>query len=112
MIMLENKTLGMIFYNPSLRTRLSTQRAGFNLGMDVIVMNIGSDGWALEFEDGAIMNSNKAEHIKETAEVISQYCDIIAINKFIFFTFSFFSQIFHVFSICGALHLPFAVIFT
>jgi N-succinyl-L-ornithine transcarbamylase len=78
----ENKTLGMIFYNPSLRTRLSTQRAGFNLGMNVIVMNIGSDGWALEFEDGAVMNSDKAEHIKEAAEVISQYCDIIAIRTF------------------------------
>ena len=78
----ENKTLGMIFYNPSLRTRLSTQRAGFNLGMNVIVMNIGSDGWALEFEDGAVMNGNKAEHIKEAAEVISQYCDIIAIRTF------------------------------
>jgi N-succinyl-L-ornithine transcarbamylase len=78
----ENKTLGMIFYNPSLRTRLSTQRAGFNLGMNVIVLNIGSDGWALEFEDGAVMNSDKAEHIKEAAEVISQYCDIIAIRTF------------------------------
>ena len=78
----ENKTLGMIFYNPSLRTRLSTQRAGFNLGMNVIVMNIGSDGWALEFEDGAVMNGNKAEHVKEAAEVISQYCDIIAIRTF------------------------------
>ena len=78
----ENKTLGMIFYNPSLRTRLSTQRAGFNLGMNVIVMNIGSDGWALEFEDGAVMNSDKAEHIKEAAEVISQYCDVIAIRTF------------------------------
>ena len=78
----ENKTLGMIFYNPSLRTRLSTQRAGFNLGMNVIVMNIGSDGWALEFEDGAVMNGNKAEHIKEAAEVISQYCDVIAIRTF------------------------------
>jgi len=78
----ENKTLGMIFYNPSLRTRLSTQRAGFNLGMNVIVMNIGSDGWALEFEDGAVMNSDKAEHIKEAAEVISQYCNIIAIRTF------------------------------
>lgn len=78
----DNKTLGMIFYNPSLRTRLSTQRAGFNLGMNVIVMNIGSDGWALEFEDGALMNSDKAEHIKEAAEVISQYCDVIAIRTF------------------------------
>lgn len=78
----ENKTLGMIFYNPSLRTRLSTQRAGFNLGMNVIVMNIGSDGWALEFEDGAVMNGDKAEHIKEAAEVISQYCDVIAIRTF------------------------------
>lgn len=77
-----NKTLGLIFYNPSLRTRLSTQRAGFNLGMNVIVMNINKDSWELEFEDGAIMNMDKAEHIKEAAKVISLYCDVIAIRTF------------------------------
>lgn len=77
-----NKTLGLIFYNPSLRTRLSTQRAGFNLGMNVIVMNINKDSWELEFEDGAIMNMDKAEHIKEAAKVISLYCDVIAVRTF------------------------------
>ncbi|SHF88164.1 ornithine carbamoyltransferase [Salegentibacter echinorum] len=78
----KGKTLGMLFFNPSLRTRLSTEKAAKLLGMDVLVMNAGSDGWALEFEDGAIMNSNKAEHIKEAAAVLSQYCDIIAVRAF------------------------------
>lgn len=78
----ENKTIGLLFLNPSLRTRLSTQKAAINVGMNTIVMNLNSDGWNLEFEDGAIMNGNKAEHIKEAAQVISQYCDIIAIRSF------------------------------
>ncbi|UOK42050.1 MULTISPECIES: N-acetylornithine carbamoyltransferase [Flavobacterium] len=78
----ENKTIGLLFFNPSLRTRLSTQKAATNLGMNTIVMNLNNDGWNLEFEDGAIMNGNKAEHIKEAAQVISQYCDIIAIRSF------------------------------
>ena len=78
----KHKTLGMLFYNPSLRTRLSTQKAAFNLGMNVIVMNFTNEGWDLEFEDGTIMNSNKAEHIKEAAQVLSQYCNIIAIRAF------------------------------
>jgi len=78
----KGKTLGMLFFNPSLRTRLSTEKAAKLLGMDVLVMNAGSDGWALEFEDGAIMDSNKAEHIKEAAAVLSQYCDIIAVRAF------------------------------
>lgn len=78
----KGKTLGMLFFNPSLRTRLSTEKAAKLLGMDVLVMNAASDGWALEFEDGAIMNSNKAEHIKEAAAVLSQYCDIIAVRAF------------------------------
>ena len=76
------KTLGMLFFNPSLRTRLSTEKAGKLLGMEVMVMNVGTDGWALEFEDGAVMNSDKAEHIKEAAAVLSQYCDIIAVRAF------------------------------
>jgi N-succinyl-L-ornithine transcarbamylase len=76
------KTLGMLFFNPSLRTRLSTEKAAKLLGMEVMVMNADRDGWALEFEDGAIMNSNKAEHIKEAAAVLSQYCDIIAVRAF------------------------------
>ncbi|MEO8515628.1 MAG: N-acetylornithine carbamoyltransferase [Flavobacterium sp.] len=78
----ENKTLGLLFFNPSLRTRLSTQKAGANLGMNCITMNLNTEGWSLEFEDGAVMNSDKVEHIKEAAQVISQYCDIIAIRSF------------------------------
>nr|WP_294935351.1 N-acetylornithine carbamoyltransferase [uncultured Flavobacterium sp.] len=78
----ENKTIGLLFFNPSLRTRLSTQKAAANLGMNTIVMNLNNDGWSLEFEDGAVMDGNKAEHIKEAAQVISQYCDIIAIRSF------------------------------
>jgi len=78
----KDKTLGMLFFNPSLRTRLSTEKAAKLLGMEVMVMNINSDGWALEFEDGQVMDSNKAEHIKEGAAVLSQYCDIIAVRAF------------------------------
>ncbi len=78
----KGKTLGMLFFNPSLRTRLSTEKAGKLLGMEVMVMNAGSDSWKLEFEDGAIMDSDKAEHIKEAAAVLSQYCDIIAVRAF------------------------------
>ena len=78
----KNKTLVMLFFNSSLRTRLSTQKAAINLGMNVMVMNFGSEGWTLEYEDGAIMNSGASEHIKEAAEVVSQYSDIIAIRAF------------------------------
>lgn len=78
----KNKTLGMLFFNPSLRTRLSTQKAALNLGMNVMVMNFGTEGWTLEYEDGAIMNSGSSEHIKEAASVVSQYCDIIAVRAF------------------------------
>jgi N-succinyl-L-ornithine transcarbamylase len=78
----EGKTLGMLFFNPSLRTRLSTEKAAKLLGMHVMVMNADKDGWALEFEDGAVMNSDKAEHIKEAAAVLSQYCDIVAVRAF------------------------------
>ena len=78
----ENKTIGLLFFNPSLRTRLSTQKAAVNLGMDVIVMNFGSEGWQLEFEDGTVMNGTKSEHIKEAAQVVSQYCDIVAVRAF------------------------------
>jgi N-succinyl-L-ornithine transcarbamylase len=78
----KNKTLGLLFFNPSLRTRLSTQKAAMNLGMHTMVMNLNTEGWLLEFEDGAIMDGNKAEHIREAAQVVSQYCDIIAIRSF------------------------------
>ena len=78
----KRKTICLLFFNNSLRTRLSTQKAAHNLGMDTIVMNFGAEGWQLEYKDGAIMNQNKAEHVKEAAQVISQYCDIIAIRAF------------------------------
>jgi len=78
----KDKTLGLLFFNPSLRTRLSTQKAAQNLGMNTMVMNFDKEGWALEFEDGTVMNQGKSEHIKEAARVISQFCDIIAIRAF------------------------------
>ncbi|MCB0430303.1 MAG: N-acetylornithine carbamoyltransferase [Flavobacteriales bacterium] len=77
-----NKTLGLIFLNPSLRTRLSTQKAAMNLGMQVMVMNMGQDGWALETADGIVMNGQTAEHIREAAAVIGQYCDVIGVRSF------------------------------
>jgi N-succinyl-L-ornithine transcarbamylase len=77
-----NKTLGLLFFNSSLRTRLSTQKAAQNLGMQVMVMNVSQDGWALEMEDGVVMNGDKAEHVKEAAAVIGQYCDIIGVRSF------------------------------
>ncbi len=75
------KTLIMLFFNSSLRTRLSTEKAAKNLGMQAMVLNV-TDAWNLEHEDGAVMNLDKAEHIKEAARVISQYGDIIAIRAF------------------------------
>ena len=78
----KHKTLGLLFFNASLRTRLSTQKAALNLGMDPIVMNVSGDAWGIEFGDGTIMNGNTAEHIKEAAAVISQYCDVIAVRAF------------------------------
>ncbi|WP_299553980.1 N-acetylornithine carbamoyltransferase [Seonamhaeicola sp.] len=78
----KNKTLGLLFFNSSLRTRLSTQKAALNLGMNPIVMNVSGDAWGLEFDDGTIMSGNTAEHIKEAAAVVSQYCDIIAVRAF------------------------------
>jgi N-succinyl-L-ornithine transcarbamylase len=78
----KGKTIGLLFLNPSLRTRMSTQRAAYNLGMNVMVLNLDKDSWQIEFEDGAVMNSTKSEHIKEAAGVISQYCDIVGIRCF------------------------------
>lgn len=78
----KNKTLGLLFFNSSLRTRLSTQKAALNLGMNPIVMNVSGDAWGIEFEDGSVMNGTTAEHIKEAAAVASQYCDIIAVRAF------------------------------
>ena len=77
-----DKTLGLLFFNPSLRTRLSSQKAAMNLGMNVMVMNLNNDGWSIELEDGTVMNEGTQEHIKEAAGVISQYCDIIGIRTF------------------------------
>ena len=79
---LKNKVLGLIFFNPSLRTRLSTQKAAINLGLKCIVMNFKDDGWQLELDDNIIMSGNKAEHIKDAAKVISQYCDVVGIRAF------------------------------
>lgn len=78
----KHKTLGLIFYNSSLRTRMSSQKAAYNLGMDVITLNIGSDGWQLESKDGVVMDQGTAEHIKEAAAVISEYVDVIGIRCF------------------------------
>jgi N-succinyl-L-ornithine transcarbamylase len=78
----KGKTLALLFMNPSLRTRMSTQKAAYNLGMNVMVLNLDKDSWQMEFEDGAIMNSTKSEHIKEAAGVISQYCDIVGVRAF------------------------------
>ena len=78
----ENKVLALVFFNPSLRTRMSTQRAAYNLGMDVMVMNVGQDSWKLEMNDGTLMDGSSQEHIKDAVEVISQYCDIIGIRSF------------------------------
>ncbi|WP_103865942.1 N-acetylornithine carbamoyltransferase [Aquimarina sp. I32.4] len=77
-----DKTIGLLFFNPSLRTRLSTQKAALNLGMNVIVMNFTGEGWSLEYGDGIIMNQGNSEHIKEAAQVVSQYCDVLGIRAF------------------------------
>lgn len=78
----KGRTLGLLFLNPSLRTRISTEMAAKNLGMHTIVLNIDKDGWKLELEDGVVMNQGSQEHIREAAGVLSQYCDIIGIRCF------------------------------
>ncbi len=78
----KDKTIGLLFFNSSLRTRLSTQKAALNLGVNPIVMNVSGDAWGIEFGDGTVMNGNTAEHIKEASAVVSQYCDIIAVRAF------------------------------
>ncbi|WP_111682209.1 N-acetylornithine carbamoyltransferase [Winogradskyella tangerina] len=77
----KHKTLVMLFFNSSLRTRLSTEKAAQNLGMKTMVLNI-NNAWNLEFDDGTVMNLNTSEHIKEAARVISQYADLIAVRAF------------------------------
>ena len=68
-----DKRIGLLFLNPSLRTRLSTQVAAQQLGLEVIVFNVDKDGWALEFEDGAIMSGNTVEHVKDAAPILGNY---------------------------------------
>jgi N-succinyl-L-ornithine transcarbamylase len=76
------KRIGLLFLNPSLRTRLSTQVAARNLGMEAIVFNVDKEGWALEFEEGAIMSGNTVEHVKDAAPVLGQYFDVLCIRTF------------------------------
>ena len=76
------KRIGCLFLNPSMRTRLSTQIAAQNLGMEVIVFNVGSEGWALEFEEEAIMSGSTVEHVKDAAPIMGKYFDILAIRTF------------------------------
>lgn len=78
----KGKRIGLIFLNPSMRTRLSTQIAAQNLGMEVIVFNAGQDGWSLEFEEGAIMNGSTAEHVKDAAPILGKYFDILGVRTF------------------------------
>ncbi len=77
-----NKTLLMIFFNNSLRTRLSTQKAATNLGMNVIVLDVNAGAWKLETERGVIMDGDKSEHLLEAIPVMASYCDIIAVRSF------------------------------
>jgi N-succinyl-L-ornithine transcarbamylase len=77
-----NKRIGLLFLNPSMRTRLSTQIAAQNLGMEAIVFNAGQDGWALEFEDEAIMSGNTVEHVRDAAPILGKYFDILAVRTF------------------------------
>ncbi len=76
------KRIGLLFLNPSLRTRLSTQVAASNLGMEAIVFNVDKEGWTLEFEEGAIMSGNTVEHVKDAAPILGNYFDVLAIRTF------------------------------
>ncbi|MEO7561084.1 MAG: acetylornithine carbamoyltransferase, partial [Ferruginibacter sp.] len=77
-----NKSIGLVFLNPSLRTRISTQVAAKNLGLEAIVFNADKDGWALEFGEGAVMNGTTVEHIKDAAPVLGSYFDILCLRTF------------------------------
>lgn len=77
-----NKRIGCLFLNPSMRTRLSTQIAAMNLGMEAIIFNIGSEGWAMEFEEEAIMSGTSVEHVKDAAPILGKYFDMLAIRTF------------------------------
>ncbi|MEP6597437.1 MAG: acetylornithine carbamoyltransferase, partial [Ginsengibacter sp.] len=76
------KRIGCLFLNPSMRTRLSTQIAAQNLGMEAIVFNVGQEGWAMEFEEGVVMNGTSVEHIKDAAPILGKYFDILAVRTF------------------------------
>ena len=76
------KRIGLLFLNPSMRTRLSTQIAAQNLGMEPIVFNVGQDGWSLEFEDEAIMSGSTVEHVKEAAPILGKYFDVLGVRTF------------------------------
>ncbi|MFN7493979.1 MAG: acetylornithine carbamoyltransferase [Cyclobacteriaceae bacterium] len=78
----QGKRMGLLFLNPSMRTRLSTEIAAKNLGMDVIVFNVGQDGWAFEFEDEAIMSGTTVEHVKDAAPILGKYFDVLGIRTF------------------------------
>ncbi|MFN5423683.1 MAG: acetylornithine carbamoyltransferase [bacterium] len=78
----KQKRIGCLFLNPSMRTRLSTQVAAQQLGMEVVIFNVGNEGWAMEFEDGAIMNGTTSEHVKDAAPIMGNYFDILAIRTF------------------------------
>ncbi len=78
----KRKRIGCLFLNPSMRTRLSTQVAAQQLGMETVIFNVGNDGWSLEFEEGAIMNGTTVEHVKDAAPIMGNYFDILAIRTF------------------------------
>src|SRR5579862_8114330 len=78
----QGKKIGLLFLNPSLRTRFSTQVAALNLGLEPLVFNVDKEGWALEFEEEAIMSGNTVEHIKDAAPVLGKYFDILCIRTF------------------------------
>lgn len=78
----KGKRLGLLFLNPSLRTRLSTQIAAQNLGMEAVLFNVTQDGWSLEFEDGAVMNGTTVEHVKDAAPILGHYFDVLGVRTF------------------------------
>ncbi len=78
----QHKRIGLLFFNPSMRTRLSTQIAAGNLGMEAIVFNVGQEGWTLEFGEDTIMNGTTVEHVRDAAPVLGQYFDILGVRTF------------------------------
>ena len=78
----KGKRIGCLFLNPSMRTRISTQVAAQNLGIESIVFNVGQEGWAMEFEEGIVMNGNTVEHVKDAAPVLGKYFDVLAVRTF------------------------------